>query len=57
MATECSITEQNFIEKDLCTAFSPEFLRKTVLETGLMKRERKTMRKKHMKPSCPIWHP
>ena len=41
MATECSITEQSFIEKDLCTMFSPEFLRKTALETGLIKRERK----------------
>jgi putative transposase len=41
MATDCSITEQSFIEKELCTMFSPEFLRKTALETGLIKRERK----------------
>jgi IS4 transposase len=33
--------EQSFIEKDLCAMFSPEFLRKTAIETGLIKRERK----------------
>jgi putative transposase len=33
--------EPNIIEKDLCTAFSPEWLRKTAQETGLIKRERK----------------
>jgi IS4 transposase len=41
MATDCSKAEQSFIEKDLCTMFSPEFLRKTALDTGLIKRERK----------------
>lgn len=38
---EYSNTEQSFIEKDLCAMFSPEFLRKTAIETGLIKRERK----------------
>ncbi len=33
--------EPNVIEKDLCTVFSPEWLRKTAQETGLIKRERK----------------
>jgi putative transposase len=33
--------EPDVIEKDLCTAFSPEWLRKTAQETGLIKRERK----------------
>jgi len=41
MAKDCSIAEQSFIEKDLCTMFSPEFLRKTAVDTGLIKRERK----------------
>ena len=41
MATDCSKAEQSFIEKDLCTMFSPEFLRKTAIDTGLIKRERK----------------
>ena len=41
MATDCSKAEQSFIEKDLCTMFSPEFLRKTAVDTGLIKRERK----------------
>jgi IS4 transposase len=41
MATDCLIAEQSFIEKDLCTMFSPEFLRKTAIDTGLIKRERK----------------
>ena len=41
MAADCSIAEQSFIEKDLCTMFSPEFLRKTAIDTGLIKRERK----------------
>jgi IS4 transposase len=36
-----SNTEQSFIEKDLCAMFSPEFLRKAAIETGLIKRERK----------------
>lgn len=38
---EYSNTEQSFIEKDLCAMFSPEFLRETAIETGLIKRERK----------------
>ncbi len=33
--------EKDVIEKDLCTVFSPEWLRKTAQETGLIKRERK----------------
>jgi IS4 transposase len=41
MATDCSKAEQSFIEKDLCTMFSPKFLRKTAVDTGLIKRERK----------------
>ena len=41
MAAEHSLAEQSFIEKDLCTMFSPDFLRKTAAETGLIKRERK----------------
>lgn len=41
MVADCSVAEQNFIEKDLCAMFSPEFLRKTAVETGLIKRERK----------------
>jgi putative transposase len=41
MATDCSLAEQSFIETDLCTMFSPEFLRKTAVDTGLIKRERK----------------
>lgn len=41
MAAERSLAEQSFIEKDLCTMFSPDFLRKTAAETGLIKRERK----------------
>jgi IS4 transposase len=41
MATDCSKAEHSFIEKDLCTMFSPEFLRKTAIDTGLIKRERK----------------
>jgi IS4 transposase len=39
--TNYSNAEQNFIEKELCAMFSPEFLRKTAIETGLIKRERK----------------
>ncbi len=30
--------EPDVIEKDICTAFSPEWLRKTAQETGLIKR-------------------
>lgn len=41
MANDYSMAEQNFIEKDLCMMFSQEFLRKTAMETGLIKRERK----------------
>ena len=41
MAAERSLAEQSFIEKDLCTMFSPDFLRKPAAETGLIKRERK----------------
>jgi hypothetical protein len=41
MVAECSLAEQSFIEKDLCAMFSPEFLRKTAVDTGLIKRERK----------------
>jgi len=41
MAADCSVTDQSFIEKDLCTMFSPEFLRKAAADTGLIKRERK----------------
>ena len=41
MAEECSVAEQDFIEKDLCAMFSPEFLRETAAKTGLIKRERK----------------
>jgi IS4 transposase len=41
MVADCSVAEQSFIEKDLCAMFSPEFLRKTAVETGLIKRERK----------------
>jgi len=41
MAADCSVAEQSFIEKDLSTMFSPEFLRKTAVDTGLIKRERK----------------
>ena len=33
--------ESDVIEKDLCTVFSPEWLRKTAQKTGLIKRERK----------------
>lgn len=33
--------DQNIIEKELCTVFSPEWLEKTAKETGLIKRERK----------------
>lgn len=41
MAEECSVAEQDFIEKDLCVMFSPEFLRECAAKTGLIKRERK----------------
>ncbi len=41
MVTDSSITDQSIIERDLCSMFSPEFLRKTAIETGLIKRERK----------------
>jgi putative transposase len=41
MTTGRPLAEQAFIEKDLCTMFSPEFLRKTAVDTGLIKRERK----------------
>lgn len=36
MAADCSVAEQSFIEKDLCTMFSPEFLRKTAADTELI---------------------
>jgi hypothetical protein len=35
------ISDQYIIEKDLCTIFSPEWLRNTAHNTGLVKRERK----------------
>ena len=34
-------TDTHIIEKDLCTIFSPEWLRNSARETGLVKRERK----------------
>ena len=33
--------DSEIIEKDLCTLFSPEWLKQTAIETGLIKRERK----------------
>jgi IS4 transposase len=36
-----STTEQHSIEEDLCAVFSEEFLKRTAIETGLIKRERK----------------
>jgi IS4 transposase len=41
MVTDSSITDQSFIEKDLCSMFSSEFLKETAIDTGLIKRERK----------------
>jgi len=38
MAADCSVAEQSFIEKDLCTMFSPEFLRKTAADSELINR-------------------
>lgn len=35
------ISDQYIIEKDLCTIFSPEWLRNAAHDTGLIKRERK----------------
>jgi len=35
------VTDPQIIEKDLCAIFSPEWLRNTALQTGLVKRERK----------------
>jgi len=39
--TEVPPYEPDVIEKDLCTLFSPEWLKQTAIETGLIKRERK----------------
>jgi len=39
--TEIPPYEPDIIEKDLCTFFSPEWLKQTAKETGLIKRERK----------------
>ena len=41
MVKDNSIIDQSIIERDLCTMFSPDFLRQTAIETGLIKRERK----------------
>ena len=35
------ISDKCIIEKDLCTIFSPDWLRNAACETGLVKRERK----------------
>ncbi|MFV9645796.1 MAG: IS4 family transposase, partial [Desulfobacterales bacterium] len=35
------ISDKCIIEKDLCTIFSPDWLRNAARETGLVKRERK----------------
>lgn len=35
------VTDKQIIEKDLCAIFSPEWLRDTARQTGLVKRERK----------------
>jgi len=36
MAANCSAAEQSFIEKDLCTMFSPELLWKTAVDYSFL---------------------
>lgn len=41
MPSNYSIEDQNLIERELCEQFSPDWLRETARETGLIARERK----------------